>query len=422
MINFIVKKLLSNRVVYRIAKNAYESNKASTCNPANYDIPEITPFNFVKSNVDARRINLFVPALSEKHVFGGIATALRFFEAIRHDFPLARIIVTDEVSVELKAGQFYSDWQLTDLSGADCAENCIVVAGNRSGASLNVAENDYFVSTAWWTAYNTFKALAWQSAMFGTQGRKSIYFIQDYEPGFYAWSSRFALADSTYAHAEQTIPVFNTALLKDFFINSGYVFNEHYFFEPRINPVLSAACEQAASVDKDRKILVYGRPGVERNLFNIVVLALRAWAQAYDKAEQWTIVSAGESHADIELGRGVKLESLGKLTLDQYIHQLSTSSVGLSLMLSPHPSYPPLEMASFGIRVVSNGYANKKLSARSKNIIEPANFTPESIAESLIKLCEEHENASTVIYEDNLFSKETEFSFAKNIVQNILGE
>lgn len=422
MINFIVEKLLSNRVVYKIAKNAYESRKMSAASPVIYDIPEITPFNFIKSHVNNKRINLLVPALSEKHVFGGIATALRFFDSIRKEFPQARIIVTDEVSVELKSEQFYSDWLLSDLSGDDCAENCICIAGNRSGATLKVSENDYFVSTAWWTAYNTFKALEWQTEVLGVQGRKLIYFIQDYEPGFYAWSSRFALADSTYSHTEKTIPVFNTALLKDFFINNGYKFNESYFFEPQINPTLFAARERSVTIAKERKILVYGRPGVERNLFNLVVFALRVWAQKYDKANQWTIVSAGESHADIELSQGATLRSLGKLTLDQYIHQLSTSSVGLSLMLSPHPSYPPLEMASFGVKVVSNAYANKKLSSKSKNIVEPANFTPESIAESLISLCEQHENSAAVIYEDNLFSKEIEFSFSHAIAQKIMGE
>lgn len=421
MINFILKKMLSNRVIYSMAKNAYESCKTSGNNSVNYDIPEITPFEFVKSNIPNSRINLLIPALSEKHVFGGIATALRFFDTIRKDFPQSRIIVTDEVNVELKSGQFYSDWKLSDLASDDCAGNCIVVAGNRAGATLKVSEGDYFVSTAWWTAYNTFKALEWQHSTFGVMDRKSIYFIQDYEPGFYAWSSRFALADSTYAHPDKTIPVFNTELLKDFFVNNNYDFSEYYFFEPRINPVLSAARENAKALVKERKILVYGRPGVERNLFNIVVLALQEWAKGYDRAGQWSVVSAGESHADIQLTEGVKMTSLGKLTLDQYIHQLSTSSVGLSLMLSPHPSYPPLEMASFGVKVVSNTYANKRLSDRSKNIVEPENFTPESIAQQLILLCEQYENDLPVVFEDNLFSNNTEFAFADTIVKQVLG-
>lgn len=422
MINFIIRKLLSNRVIYQAAKKAYESHKHADNHAASYDIPEITPFNFVESRISDKRINIVIPALSEKHVFGGIATALRFFNTIREEFPLARIIVSDEVGLELKKEQYYSNWRVLDLCDEDCNENCIVVAGNRSGASLAISSSDYFMATAWWTAYNAFKALRWQSETYDIKCRKIIYFIQDYEPGFYSWSSRYALADSTYSHREETIPVFNTALLKDFFLNKNYQFLENYCFEPRINPVLDSARPTAATVVKERKILIYGRPGVERNLFNIVVLALRNWVQQYDDATKWTVLSAGEIHPDIELGRDVKLKSLGKLTLEQYVHELTVCSIGVSLMLSPHPSYPPLEMASFGLKVISNSYANKKLSVKSQNIIDPEYVTPESIAESLIKLCENHENSPALHFEDNLFSKELEFSFSEDIVKKLIEE
>lgn len=36
---------------------------------------------------------------------------------------------------------------------------------------------------------------------------------------------------------------------------------------------------------------------------------------------------------------------------------------GISLMSSPHPSYPPLEMSVFGIKVITNNYSNKDLSS-----------------------------------------------------------
>lgn len=420
MINLILRKLLSNRTIFRMAKNAYESQKALVGNTTSYEIPEITPFEFVSSEVNTKRINLLVPALSEKHVFGGIATALRFFNEIRTEFPLARIIVTDEVSVELKEGQFYSHWKTSDLSGEDCCEDSIVVAGNRCGASLKISENDFFVCTAWWTAYNSFKAIDWQTKVFSVKDRKLVYLIQDFEPGFYSWSSRYALADSTYLLPEKTIPVFNTKLLKDFFFKNGYEFKEHHFFEPRINPVLAAAIDKASVISKERKIIVYGRPGVDRNLFSIISMGLNIWSNTFENAPQWEIVSAGEEHADVQLARGVKIKSLGKLTLEQYIQQLTTSSIGISLMLSPHPSYPPLEMASFGIHVISNKYANKKISSKSTNIVEPKSITPENISKLLIDLCETYEQGRPVIYENDLFSDSAEFSFSHEIAQELL--
>ena len=54
-------------------------------------------------------------------------------------------------------------------------------------------------------------------------------------------------------------------------------------------------------------------------------------------------------------------------------------------MLSPHPSYPPLEMASCGGLVVTNTFANKDADAlrRISGNIVPAAPSVESIAESL---------------------------------------
>ena len=47
------------------------------------------------------------------------------------------------------------------------------------------------------------------------------------------------------------------------------------------------------------------------------------------------------------------------LGLQEYAEQMRESDVLLSLMLSPHPSYPPLEMAACGGVAVTTVYANK---------------------------------------------------------------
>jgi hypothetical protein len=51
---------------------------------------------------------------------------------------------------------------------------------------------------------------------------------------------------------------------------------------------------------------------------------------------------------------------------------LPTFDVGLALMLTPHPSLVPLEMAGAGLWTVTNSFANKtpqKLEAVSSNLI-----------------------------------------------------
>lgn len=418
MIKWLIKSLLSNRYIYDAAKSAY--NQATTDNNQliNTDIPEATPFSFCSSDVNVKRINLLVPALSEQHVFGGIATALRFFESLSQHFPAARIIVTDETSTTLKRNQFYSDWLVRDIGQKDTDGNLIVVAGNRVGQSLPISKEDYFVTTAWWTSINAFKMLNWQKEEYGLDSnRKLVYFVQDFEPGFYPWSTRYALADATYRKPEQTIPIFNTKLLNDFFNSQGYKFEQSFYFDPLLNPVLSDLKKKTKEIKKEKQILIYGRPSVERNLFSLIVQSLKCWGEKYDLAIDWKIYSAGEQHDPIQIGKNIKIESIGKLTLEEYADVLARSSVGISLMLSPHPSYPPVEMAMFDVKVVTNTYANKDLTKLVSNIDCPDSLHPDDVAQKIIEACDKHNVLLEDDFKNEIFSNsEVEFPFIKDIV------
>jgi hypothetical protein len=106
----------------------------------------------------------------------------------------------------------------------------------------------------------------------------------------------------------------------------------------------------------------------------------------------WTFVSAGETHPDVDLGKGFSLKSLGKLSIDEYGHQLQQSFAGISLMVSPHPSYPPLEMAAFGINVLTNRYDEKCLSSLANNINSVDYLSAESISEKVIAIMKSYKS------------------------------
>jgi hypothetical protein len=55
-------------------------------------------------------------------------------------------------------------------------------------------------------------------------------------------------------------------------------------------------------------------------------------------------------------------------------------------MISPHPSYPPLEMAAFGVRVLTNNFSNKNLSQVSSYIRSVQHPEPAGIAAALCLL------------------------------------
>ena len=73
-------------------------------------------------------------------------------------------------------------------------------------------------------------------------------------------------------------------------------------------------------------------------------------------------------------------------------------------MVSPHPSYPPLEMSTFGVKTVTNSYANKDLSSFNENMICLSDASPRSLANALLKICAGYNGEGTVAT-DNDYAK-----------------
>lgn len=362
------------------------------------ELAELLPLNArmePSGSVEGARLNLLVPAVSVRHVFGGIATALQLFDALRPHFTCCRIIVTDEVSVGPSADAFFGGWPVVSLDEPGPVGDHIVVAGSRWMRSLPVGENDFFMATAWWTAHHGFALLQQMMKLHATaEGRRLLYLIQDYEPGFYPWSARHVLARSTYARAEQTVALVNSQELAEHLNRQGHRFVHQLVFDPRLNPALASLRYHLAGTKKARILLAYTRPSVERNAFPLVVAALRSWAATYSEARHWKILGLGEDFTPIDLGCGCVLESLGKLTLQGYAELLAEAAVGLSLMVSPHPSYPPLEMAAYGLRVLTNSFSTKDLSTFSRQITSISEFSAEGLATALIQLTHQFDQLS----------------------------
>lgn len=76
----------------------------------------------------------------------------------------------------------------------------------------------------------------------------------------------------------------------------------------------------------------------------------------------------------------MKVKSIGKVSLQEYARVMLESKIGISLMVSPHPSYPPLEMSSFGMKVITNKYDNKDLSGFNDNMISLDNCSAATVA------------------------------------------
>lgn len=234
-----------------------------------------------------------------------------------------------------------------------------------------IGSGDVFMATAWWTAQ------AAKSAAALTKNARFYYLIQDLESTFYGGSVLQAVSKETYSFNH--LPIINTSLLRDQlaydkignYMNEGFV-EKAVVFEPAVDR--SYFYPVSGKQSGSRRLLFYARPTMaERNLFGLGVASLKALASngVFD-GEEWEFIGMGEDFEPIPLGHGNVLRPAPWLDFAGYAELMRSADVLLSLMFSPHPSYPPLEMAICGNPVVTTSYGVKssaRLNLLSRNII-----------------------------------------------------
>jgi hypothetical protein len=146
-------------------------------------------------------------------------------------------------------------------------------------------------------------------------------------------------------------------------------------------------CEERAMKDRKRRLLFYARPSrARRNLYELGIAALyRANQEGLFPADEWEVMFIGEEVPSVDLGQGMIVRSSSWLEFEAYADLMRHSDIVLSLMFSPHPSYPPLEAAACGSIAVTSYFASKtqeNLRGISENIV-PVGMTVESIVRGL---------------------------------------
>ena len=372
--------------------------KKAVMTPAEYSVPEVQPISARIDTCDngLLRINLLTPSVDSKHVFGGIATAIKFFESLCAETECEVRIITCDAPVIEESSVVSKDYIIVKSDEDSSAKKQIVSFNDRYLKTIPVRKNDIFMATGWWTAYTINEVIKWQSEQYEKEPLPLIYMIQDYEPGFYPWSSRYMMADSTYKFKTPTYAVINSKELHTFFDNNGYSFERAWSFAPVLSDKIAEYLPKDGNpIEKKKQILVYGRPTTERNAFALLMSGLKLWREQFKESGEWQVFSAGESHDDVDLGGGVTVSSCGKLSLEEYANLMKDTYAGISLMVSPHPSYPPLEMSTFGVKTITNTYANKDMSSFNSNIVSLNSCSASDIADALTKICSEYTGKGT---------------------------
>jgi glycosyltransferase involved in cell wall biosynthesis len=330
------------------------------------------------------RVNVIVSIIDFKYVFGGYITVFHLCRKLALEGFRIRLVVTDECDFRpvTWADRFRNFPGLEDF--LDRVE--LVYAFDRKTV-LPVSPRDVFLATSWWTAH-----IAHQAAQaLGKQ--KFVYLIQEYEPGFYPFSSLSAFAAESYQFPHYAL--FSTEILREYFQLGRYgVFagsdgdRVSTSFQNAITSVGTVTAEELRA-KRTRKLLFYCRPEPHalRNMFDTGLIALRNVVQA-GAFRGWEFHGIGtvSMTGKIKLADDVYLELLPRLDQESYRKILKDYDVGLSLMCSPHPSLVPLEMAKAGMWTVTNGFANKsdeKLKAISSNFV-PTPTSVDGVASGLL--------------------------------------
>ena len=382
----------------------------------------LAQYRFAQDLNGGVRLNFIIPNLTASLAFGGVTTGLDIFLKLA-------LQISAKTPVNLRVILAEPD-QATDptifTNRAETAgfplQACEVFACGSNDCEIPVRARDIFVSFNVWMTLNLVPLLEEQMKAFEQPRLPLVFLIQEYEPHMYPFSSAHLLAREAYDRTERLWGVFNSSNLHNFYQTAGHAAERAFLFEPVISEKLRPhLVERVQKAERSKRILVYGRPTIARNCFPAIQRGLRRWAADYPEFQEWEVVSAGTQHKPLELGDGRALTSLGKLSLEDYAQLLLSSSVGLSLMSSPHPSYPPLEMAHMGLQVVTNGYQCKDLSTFHPAILSLDSISDASLANGLAEACRNAEKTHTHPHNPS-FVRAQEYPFIADLADGILQE
>lgn len=331
-------------------------------------------------NAPEPAVCVLVPSLNPSEMFAGIVSAIDLGLGLATRGIPVRFIATDMPILSQDTSRHFLEQRLAKNMAQSGETAPIDVQCGVQNDTLPAHPDDQFLATAWWTAHCADTLI--KTASYNTP--EFMYLIQDHEPHFYPWGQEFADATNSYDLPFRAI--FNTTLLRDYFANIGYAFAhpDALAFHPAIE-ISTYSNGHRPTRSGPRRLAVYGRPSVARNMLTSTVEALAIFITEQSLTQDdIELISVGEAHPPITLPNGLTLKSFGKLPLSGYPDFLSSIDLGLSLMYSPHPSHPPIEMAAAGIRVITNSFGQKDLSLLSSAILS-STTTSTDLAQTLAK-------------------------------------
>lgn len=324
---------------------------------ANWIFHNIQPLTLRVSSREPKRVNILLATIDFKYIFGGYIGMFSLALRLRREGFLVRIVTLEYTELDMAVAR-------ERIKGYPCVEHLFdeieIEHRHDRKEELSVNPGDRFIATNGWGAHIAHHA----SRQLGQD--RFMFMVQEYEPYFLPMNTIAALFRQSYGFPQ--FQLFSTPLLRDFFkLNKIGIFSQpdaekhHAVFRNAIQKFTPSLNDMR---HHERRILFYARPEAHasRNLFELGLKALAELARSPDfDADKWKFYGMGSigGASKVRLARDVVMEMMPKTDLQTYTERLPHHDIGLSLMLTPHPSLVPLEMASAGMWTVTNTFENK---------------------------------------------------------------
>ncbi|THD42627.1 MAG: hypothetical protein E7774_14830 [Bradyrhizobium sp.] len=339
-----------------------------------------------------RRITIVTDSIGPSSLFGGVGTAL-ILGALWAKRSKARLrIVTRTEAPETGAlARVLAANNLTFDGQAEFRHH------PRDGhRELAVGEHDLFLSTFWGTT----------RALLNTVGAKRIVsLLQDDERMFYPYGDERLECELAMAAPLRRVVV-NTMLLRDHLTTGAGAIDGLTERAIAFEPAFIGGARKPDGGERKRRLLFYARPHNLRNLFATGVAALsEAILQGLLDSEAWEVHFVGGDAPEIEFRGGVKVIRHDMMGWREYKTFLTSIDAGFVLMYTPHPSYPPLDLAAMGVPVLTNQCGLKTDLARYSANILSAPLAPQTLVEGLgrlIALAEDRDRLEKNLAEDHI--------------------
>jgi len=304
------------------------------------------------------RLSVVTDAVDAASLFGGVGTALVLGALAANRMQAVLRLVTRTVPPDPGAVG-----RVLTANGVHLEGRLEVVhVPHRGGRELPLTDDDVFLATSWWTT---------RSLLSTVHRERVAYLLQEDERMFYPVGDDRLRCEQT-LHEPDVLTIVNSRLLLDHLLRGPEpipdLADRAVWFEPAFPA--AAVSDTRPQPSGKRRLFFYARPHHLRNLFCCGLEALAgAVADGTFHPDDWEIYLVGKDVPDLVFPHGLKPRRIEGLSWSQYQAFVRTMDAGFVLMDTPHPSYPPLDLAAAGAAVLTNSRGNKQdLSQYSANI------------------------------------------------------